>query len=112
MAQPLYGDYFGKGLPPSTGEEPYAARAFGFSGNMPYVSNLPLPETAAFGAGYPAGGCPHPVPAAKKYARFFYVLLDQAYCMFLYVVCINLFVLILMCVLFLQDASEDTERGN
>ena len=55
MAQPLYGDYFGKGLPPPTGEEPYAARAFGFSGNMPYVSNLPLPETAAFGAGYPAG---------------------------------------------------------
>ena len=70
MAQPLYGDYFGKGLSPSTGEEPYAARAFGFSGNMPYVSNLSLPETAAFGAGYPAGDCPHPVPAAKKYERF------------------------------------------
>jgi hypothetical protein len=48
----------------------------------------------------------------KKYARFFYVLLARAYCMFLYVVCVNLFVLILMCVLFLQDASEDTERGN
>jgi hypothetical protein len=40
------------------------------------------------------------------------VLLPRPYCMFLYVVCVNLFVLILMCVLFLQDASEDTERGN
>ena len=111
MDQPLYGDYFGKGLPPPTGEEPDAARAFGFRGNMPYVSNLPLPETAAFGAGYPARGYPPPVPVAKKVCAL-YKFLPRSYCMLLYVMCVNLFVLILMCVLFLQDATEDTERGN